>query len=520
MTYNTILKKKFGFDQFKQHQEKIIKAILKKQQDVCAVMYTGAGKSLCYQFPPVYTKKIGLIITPLIALMNDQHSKLKELGIPSVCLNGTVSYKEQVMDDIIKNKYRLVYSTPEYIIEHLDFVQELAEIDLLTLIAIDEAHCISSWGNDFRPSYRNMGKLKKMLPHIPIIALTATATTQVKKDIIKCLKLQKPLNVITSFDRPNIHIKVLYKSSSPIQDIIPLIKDGSSIIYCQTRKETTTLCDYLENNKVKAGAYHAGMSSFEREMSYDMFSSGEITCIVATIAFGMGIDKIIRTVIHYGRPKDMESYYQEIGRAGRDGKPSTCYLFYSLSDTHINNYFITNIEDDTYRDHKIALSAIMNKYIYTQNCRRKFILEYFGEKAQEDTCQNCDNCLCTNDVVTYDFTTDAIKLLNCIYLSNEMYGITNIICILRGSNSKKIQDKFKQMDIHGSGYNLPEQWWKMLSRLLISIEYIKEHISSSSRGFSLKMTSKSLTWLHNENRDKLILPIPTEMQVFAPIKLN
>ena len=518
MSYTKTLKKQFGFDKFRHHQEDIIKAILESQRDVCTVMYTGAGKSMCYQFPPIYTKKVGLIITPLISLMNDQQSKLDEIGIPSICLNGTVGFKGKIKEDILKNKYRLVYTTPEYVIDNMDFIEEIDDKDLLTLIAIDESHCISSWGNDFRPSYREMGKFKKQFPHVPIIALTATATDKVKKDIIKCLGLEKPLVIVTSFDRPNIHIKVLYKSKSPEKDIVPLIKDGSSIIYCQTRQETSDLCSYLEKKGVKAYPYHAGMSTYEREMTYDVFSSGEVKCIVATVAFGMGIDKTIRTVIHYGRPKDMESYYQEIGRAGRDGNPSNCYLFYSLSDTNVNNYFITNINNTTYRDHKIELATTMNKYVYTHKCRREFILEYFGEKAKDSNCKNCDNCLCTNDVNTFDFTEDTIKMLKTVYLTDGLYGITLIINILRGSNSKKIPDKYKTMNIHGSGHYMPDLWWKMLSKLLINIEYIKEHTSRKSKGFSIKLTMTGRDWLkqaltdkEDKNSSKLVSPIPDEM---------
>ena len=517
--YRKFLRKTFKYDDFQNNQRKIIHNILHNKKDICVVMYTGAGKSLCYQYPPIYSNKVAFVITPLISLMNDQKKKLDSLNINSICLNSTISNKNLIKQDILNNKYRLIYTTPEYIVENKSLLKELYNKKLLILIAIDESHCISSWGNDFRPSYRNLNFIKNDFENVPIIALTATATIQVKKDIIKCLQLKDPLVITTTFNRPNLHIKVLYKST-PEKDIIPLIDKGSSIIYCQTRKETKTISDILKHNNVKCESYHAGMKAFERELVYEMFCTGEIKCIVATIAFGMGIDQIIRTVIHYGRPKDMESYYQEIGRAGRDGKPSNCYLFYSLTDTNTNNFFITNVENKQYRDHKITLATIMNKYIYSNKCRRNYILEYFGEKT-DTICNNCDNCLNENDIITMNFAKNAFILMKAIYNTDELYGITNVINVVRGINNKSIL-KFKNLDIFGAGKQYSNKWWKLLSRLLININFIQEYTKKNNKGFSLKLTKLSRKWMMiyiKNNKTELILPIPEEMKdILQPSK--
>src|SRR5579885_2633576 len=282
-------------------------------------MFTGSGKSLCYQFPAVFSNKTSIIVTPLISLMNDQQIKMEELNIPVCCLNSTIFNKNELKDEIFQNKYRLVYMTPEYLITQKSFLNQLSKNKILQAFCIDESHCISTWGNDFREAYKKLNYIREWFPEIPIMTFTATATKKVQNDIINILKRKNPLIIKTTFDRPNLIIKVFPKGISPIKDLLPIInKNEHTIIYCQTRKNTDQISELLKKNNIVSGNYHAGMNSDERDKIHKKFSLKEISCIVATIAFGMGIDTIIRKVIHYGIPKDMESYYQEIGRAGRD----------------------------------------------------------------------------------------------------------------------------------------------------------------------------------------------------------
>ena len=521
MNFKKVLKEKFGFDRFREHQEDIVKAVIKDKRDVCVIMFTGAGKSLCYQFPAVYMKKTALVISPLISLMNDQQEKLDALKIPAVCVNGTLnSYnKEKVIENIKDNQYRIVYTTPEYITKNSTFLNSIK--DQMALVAIDEAHCISSWGHDFRDSYRQLHKIREWIPGVPLIALTATATTRVQKDIITSLKLKKPLLIKTTFDRPNLYIKIRYKSNDPKKDLLPLIKkdEGLTIIYCQKRKDTEQLSKLLDKAGVRCYSYHAGMNDFERELVQETFADNSIDCVVATVAFGMGIDKEVRTVIHYGRPRDMESYYQEIGRAGRDGKPSYCYLFYTLTDNCINNYFIMNIQNTKYQNHKIEMAATINKYIYTEDCRKKHIIEYFGEKFDRK-CNNCDNCLEDTELKRLEVSSWAAILIKAIYYSESLYGANMIINILRGSKTKKLNNESKKLSVFGAGSGRSMEWWKIFIRLIINMDLIREYVRSRrAQGMSLKVTEEGKKWLVEYGRKKkankpykLTVLIPQEME--------
>lgn len=494
--YIVTLKNHFGFDTFRDKQLEVIDAVLKDGRDVCAILFTGAGKSLCFQFPPVHTKKVALIVSPLISLMNDQRIKLENIGISSACLNSTIAGKNKIQNDVLKNRYRLVYCTPEYLSKNEEFLRKLEDTGNLLTICIDESHCISSWGSDFRPTYKKLSVLKDWFPNVPVTAFTATATTRVQKDIIDTLQLKNPKVVKTTFDRPNLLIKVLQKGSMPLIDILPLVEDGEpTIVYCQTRKQTETITKVLKNRGIQCNTYHAGMNSLDRELVHESFVKDEITCVVATIAFGMGIDKVIRRVIHYGMPKDMESYYQEIGRAGRDGKRSDCYLFYSNNDVGSNNYFINQIKNPTYRLHKMRMTNVMKKYVYTRDCRRIHILQYFGEKYKKDNCGSCDNCLNNKTVIKKDFTKEALFMLTTIYDTGSTYGIGKIISILRGSNSKDIPYEYKKLSVFGKGKYRSAEWWKVFSKMLMNIDYIIEKPVPGGRGFVLGRTLKAKKWL-------------------------
>ncbi len=525
--YTNALKEYFGFPKFRKNQLSIVRAIIENKRDVCVIMFTGAGKSMCYQFPAVYTGKTSLVVSPLISLMNDQKIKMDDLGISTICLNGTVMNKNKIKEDILNNEYRIVYTTPEYMVTQEDFLTELNDSGNLIAVAIDESHCISSYGHDFRSSYRQLGTLKETLPNVPIIALTATATIQVETDIIKSLKLNDPLIIKTTFDRPNLEIKIFTKSALPMKDLLPLLQDKEpAIVYCQTKKMTDKIAKLLKKNGIICDAYHAGLNTLDREAVHDEFVNNEIDCVVATIAFGMGIDKTIRKVIHYGIPHDMESYYQEIGRAGRDGKDSKCYMYYSMGDINGSDYFINQISDMKYKLHKMRLATIMKKYIHNTGCRRKYILNYFGEKYKRDNCENCDNCINNSKKVMHDFTKEALLFLQVVYDTGNTFGSNTLIEVLRGSSSKKAI-KFKKLSVYGKGKDHSVNWWKIFVRMLINMQLIKEesvsggHGSRPNYGFTLCRTVKGRKWsgimtgknipLSSKNENRLIMRVPNEM---------
>lgn len=515
MKYNQTLKKYFGFDNFRDKQLDIINAIIKDGRDVCAIMFTGAGKSLCYQFPAIHTDKIVIVISPLISLMDDQIMKLDELDIPAICLNSTVKNKPAVKKSIILGEYNVVYMTPEYLVTQESFFETLSETDLLLAVFIDESHCVSTWGNDFRESYKRLGCIRDWLPDTPIVALTATATEKVQNDIIKVLQLKKPLLIKTSFDRPNLKICVSKKSGSALNDIHPFIKNGDrTIIYCQTRKMTDELTELFQNHNIECGGYHAGMEDGERKRIHIAFTEGELTCIIATVAFGMGIDTNIKNVIHYGIPKDLESYYQEIGRAGRSGEAATCQIFYDLKDNNTNDYFINQIINPNYRKHRIEIANTMKKYIFLQECRRKFILNYFGEEYQKDNCDNCDNCLNENkDIIKKDFTKEILLFLQTVDKFNGDYGCGTIIDIIRGSKAKKITCQMKKFKTYGQGGDKSVNWWKILARIITNHELVREKSITGGHGFTIKISTEGKKWLTDEGRKKMIFNVPEEMKI-------
>ncbi len=395
-----LLKKHFGYDKFRPLQEEIINHVIQKK-DSLVLMPTGGGKSLCYQLPALYFNGITLVISPLIALMKDQVDALKINGISAEYINSSLSNSEfsNIQNKISAGQVKILYIAPERLAQQ-SFQNFLTKLNI-SLIAIDEAHCISEWGHDFRPKYRNLNKLRSIFPNIPVIALTATATERTRKDIVKQLALKEAKIFISSFDRPNLTF-IVKKKQTTFRKLIKLLEkyqNESVIIYCFSRKDTEKLASQLQSSGHKALPYHAGLNKDVRKQTQDKFIKDDISIIVATIAFGMGIDKSnIRLVVHYTFPKSIENYYQEIGRAGRDGLLSECVMFYGYHDRFKHEYFMKEISDPSIKHTaETKLNQIIS-YCEGHTCRREYLLGYFGEKYYENNCRACDHCLNLDDI--------------------------------------------------------------------------------------------------------------------------
>lgn len=466
-----ILKDKFGYTMFKQHQYKIIDTVI-KCKDVLAIMPTGYGKSLCFQIIPLLTNEIAIVISPLIALMTDQKMSLDKLGIMSCCYNSslTVKMKKQIELDLLEAKYQIMYITPESLVNPstIRLIDQIYNKHGICMIAIDEAHCVSSYGFDFRPKYRDIVRIRELLDNVPIMAVTATATDKVAADIEKSLSMDKCTIVKTSFDRPNLMIHVRAQTNNTFNEIVQIILNsaGPCIMYCLTKAETETMAENLVESGISSRAYHAGLSKDERNEIQEQFMNDVYPCITATIAFGMGINKTdVRTVIHYGCPKNIESYYQEIGRAGRDGNESECHLFYKQKDFIMQQRFINDIADPVYKNIMMNLLHQISQYVNTKSCRRKIILEYFGQKTNVQNCNKCDNCVllnknknkCAKILVDKNDEPHVIQILIAIHELNTVHrfscGPSLVGQILKGSASVRIKNWMKDLRFYGSMSN-------------------------------------------------------------------
>ena len=512
--YNQLLKKYWGYDSLKPTQFDIIKKIIEENKDVCAILATGFGKSICYQLPYLITQKNVIVISPLIALMLEQGQEMLGKKIPTAIFNSDTSAKKKIEEktEIINGTNKLIFMTPEFFVKSFDFIQSIRKE--LVMICIDEAHAISTWGLDFRPSYTELKIIREWIPEIPILTLTATASLKVRDDINEILKLSNPEIVVGNFDRPNLLIKVLPRRNNVMDDIEKLLnkyKNEYIIIYCKTRDETDLVADNIKDIGIKAESYHAGMNDKSRKQIQLDFIDGKIKCICATIAFGMGINiPNVRLVIHYNCPKNIESYYQEIGRAGRDGKPSECVLFYSSKDFQINRYLIKDIQNPiqkTYQENQIRQ---IEKYVYATCCRRKVILNNFGQSIE--FCSNCDNCIgkINNEeqIPNLDYTCPIYLLLNVLIKLNGKFGFGMCINVLLAKESK-VKNWMIEWDEYGSGLSFgKDDWWKELVRHLINDDLV---IETQVQGTLFSTTS--LTNTGKELRTKLLTKYPVYLDL-------
>jgi ATP-dependent DNA helicase RecQ len=440
-TINNLLKKYWGYSSFLPHQKEIIDSVL-EGHDTLAIMATGGGKSLCYQLPALYLDGLTIVISPLISLMKDQVDDLNARGIPAAAYNSSLDFddRKKIEADLKNNRIRLLFLSPEKCVQP-DFLTFLKKSPVC-LFAIDEAHCISEWGHNFRPEYRQLSALKKHFPSVPLIALTATAIPAVRKDISRQLGLSEPRECIGSFNRKNLQYRVLPKkdAENTLLSYIRQHRDESGIVYCLSKKETEDLAERLRKNGFPARAYHAGLSKKVRETVQDEFIHDNVAVVCATVAFGMGIDKPdVRFVIHYDLPKSIESYFQETGRAGRDGGNSECILFYSRGDVaKIRSLLDRDGSDERFV--RLALRKLldMSEYCESPSCRRKFLLNYFGEEYSAENCGSCDNCDHPGEMI--DGTAVAKKIVACIQQLPSPYGVALISDVLTGVKSSRVRN--------------------------------------------------------------------------------
>lgn len=502
------LKYHFGYDRFRPGQRQIIEDAL-QNRDLLVVMPTGGGKSLCFQLPALIKKGLTVVVSPLIALMQDQVEGLRNNNIAATFLNSSLNpYKVRSREEaILSGKVRLLYVAPERLLSErfLPFLDLVKEKIGIAAFAIDEAHCVSEWGHDFRPEYRQMKSLRKRYPDVPTLALTATATDRVRADIIQQLGLKQPSIHIASFNRQNLYYEVRSKSKSAYAELLELVREneGSAIIYCLTRKKVDELTFKLQNDQISALSYHAGLTDEERSSNQTRFIRDDVRLMVATIAFGMGINKPdVRLVIHFDLPRNLESYYQESGRAGRDSEPSRCTLFFSFSDIKTIEWSINQKTDP--QEQLIAKQQLRQVIDYAEGtvCRRTIQLGYFGERFSGN-CGNCDNC--RHPKPMQDWTIEAMKFLSCVARCKERFGMLHIIDVLRGAKNQKItQNEHDKLSTYGIGKDKSVDEWRMLGRSLLHQGLLEQ----TSDGYSvLKLNALSWEVMRRQHTVSLAVPI-------------
>ncbi|MBW4660815.1 MAG: DNA helicase RecQ [Drouetiella hepatica Uher 2000/2452] len=508
------LKHYFGYDTFRLEQQSIIEAAL-ENQDLLVIMPTGGGKSLCFQLPALLKSGLTIVVSPLIALMQDQVEALRDNGIGATFLNSTVGSSE-VRDrasQILSGKIKLLYVAPERLLteQFLLFLEQVRHQVGIAALAIDEAHCVSEWGHDFRPEYRKIREVRSRFPDVPVLALTATATERVRLDIIQQLGLQQPNIHVASFNRQNLYYEVRPKQSQSYRELLQLVRQtpGAAIIYCLSRKKVDEITLRLQQDGIEALPYHAGLSDGDRSKNQRRFIRDDVRVMVATVAFGMGINKPdVRLVVHYDLPRNLESYYQESGRAGRDGEAAKCILYFGLGDIKTIDFLIAQKIDPVTgnaleEEQQIARQQLRQVIDYAEgsDCRRTIQLSYFGERFPGQ-CDNCDNCLRPKPLV--DWTIEAQKFLSCIARCQERFGMKYVIDVLRGSKDKRIlSNRHDQLSTYGIGREHSLDEWRALGRSLLHQGLVEE----TSDGYAvLKLNALSWEVLRKQRSVQVALP--------------